>query len=216
FSQLIDHGQRSLGTFSQRYITNEYYYRQGGPIILYINGEDELNYWAIEGQVADLAQATGGLLVALEHRYFGQSLPFSEFTTKNMQYLTTDQALKDLARFIQSFKGTSKAQINPSSRWIVVGGSYAGNLAAWMRLTYPDLVFAAYSSSAPVKAKLDFFEYDMAVHDGLPSVCASALSNATIHMDTILMSNTIASQKAKETLKARFGLEAVKDDVSFA
>lgn len=174
-----------------------------------------MSSWALEGQVAELAEQTGGFLVALEHRYFGRSLPFQEFTTENMEYLTTDQALKDTARFIQNFKGTPKTQINPSARWIVVGGSYAGNLAAWMRVTYPNLVFAAYASSAPIRAKLDFFEYDMAVHDGLPPACSAALANATAYIDDILIRNRKSSMSKKQ-LKTLFGLGDVENDVSFA
>jgi thymus-specific serine protease len=44
----------------------------------------------------------------------------------------------------------------------MVGGSYAGNLAAWMRLAYPELVFAAYASSAPVNALIDDWQYGYA------------------------------------------------------
>ncbi|XP_073958358.1 putative serine protease K12H4.7 [Choristoneura fumiferana] len=38
-------------------------------------------------------------------------------------------------------------------------------IAAWMRLLYPDLVDAALSSSAPVLAKKDFYEYLETVRD---------------------------------------------------
>jgi pimeloyl-ACP methyl ester carboxylesterase len=33
---------------------------------------------------------------------------------------------------------------------LTVGGSYAGELAAWMRMKYPDVVNGALSSSAPL------------------------------------------------------------------
>lgn len=39
---------------------------------------------------------------------------------------------------------------------VVFGCSYPGNLAMWMREKYPNLVHAAVSSSAPLKAQVDF------------------------------------------------------------
>lgn len=38
----------------------------------------------------------------------------------------------------------------------MVGGSYAGTMAVWMRQVYPDSVDGAWASSAPLLAKVDF------------------------------------------------------------
>lgn len=46
-----------------------------------------------------LAEEFGAALVTLEHRYYGESSPFSELTTNNLKYLSTNQALFDLAVF---------------------------------------------------------------------------------------------------------------------
>jgi serine protease 16 len=54
-----------------------------------------------------------------------------------MQYLNVDQALADVAYFIDN----RKFQMNISnSKVIVFGGSYAGNMAAWIRTKYPHLI----------------------------------------------------------------------------
>lgn len=77
-----------------------------------------------------------------------------DLTTASLQYLSADQALADLAYFIEYLK--QKGDIEEGQAIAVFGGSYPGNLAAWARYKYPHLIKAAVSSSAPVQAKADF------------------------------------------------------------
>lgn len=86
------------------------------------------------------------------------SLPRSSDTsTDNLKYLTVDQALADLAHFIDVQKGTvSGAQ---SSGVILVGASYAASMVTWFKQRYPDKVSDVWASSAPLHAKVDFYEY---------------------------------------------------------
>jgi len=74
-------------------------------------------------------------------------------STKNLKYLSSEQALADLAYFIESKKEEFKLTNN---KWIVFGGSYPGALAAWFRLKYPHLAYGAVASSAPLLAKINF------------------------------------------------------------
>lgn len=74
-------------------------------------------------------------------------------STKNLKYLSSQQALADLAYFIEAKK--RELQI-PYNKWIVFGGSYPGSLAAWFRLKYPHLAYAAVASSAPLLAQINF------------------------------------------------------------
>uniref|UniRef100_A0A6P7GNB5 LOW QUALITY PROTEIN: thymus-specific serine protease-like n=1 Tax=Diabrotica virgifera virgifera TaxID=50390 RepID=A0A6P7GNB5_DIAVI len=80
-----------------------------------------------------------------------------DLSTENLVYLTSQQALRDLAFFIEAMN--QKYNLTRDVKWIVFGGSYSGNLAAWLRLKYPHLVHGAMSASAPLLAKLDFPEF---------------------------------------------------------
>ena len=77
----------------------------------------------------------------------------SNMSTKNLKYLSSEQALADLAYFIE---GQNNQFGLTGNKWIVFGGSYPGSLAAWFRLKYPHLAYGAVASSAPLLAKINF------------------------------------------------------------
>lgn len=63
-------------TFRQYYQINREFYKPGGPIILWLPGESPLHSLFLRrGLAYELANATTGLLVALEHRFYGNSIP---------------------------------------------------------------------------------------------------------------------------------------------
>ena len=105
-------------------------------------------------------------LFALEHRYYGKSYPefkdkdgnaTSPVTNEHLIYLSSRQALADLAHFIDTMNDSHDLH---DKKWITFGGSYPGMLAAWARLEYPKLVHAAVSNSAPIQMELDFGAYN--------------------------------------------------------
>lgn len=71
-----------------------------------------------------------------------------------MKYLHSEQALNDLAEFINA-KNTELSLNNP--KWVVFGGSYPGALALWFKQKYKDLIVGAVGSSAPIEPRLDFY-----------------------------------------------------------
>lgn len=92
-----------------------------------------------------------------------------------------NQALADLVDLREHITAQFNLTGN-NNKWISFGGSYAGNLAAWLRLKYPHLVHAAVASSAPIKAIVDFYEYLEVVNDVLDSSsqqCPIEIRNAT-------------------------------------
>jgi serine protease 16 len=112
-------------------------------------------------------------------------------STENLAYLTSKQALADLAAF-RNFIHTSYG-LSDSNRWIAFGGSYPGALAAWFRLKYPNLVYAAVSSSAPVKAIVDFSDYNVIVGQSLgtySSECTKEISDATASIQSYTQSGS--------------------------
>ena len=52
--------------------------------------------------VVALAKEAGAKLWLLEHRFYGQSRPFQRMYTKNYAYLNSQQAVEDLAYFINA------------------------------------------------------------------------------------------------------------------
>ena len=159
FTNYVDHFDHSNHkTFEQRYwYSLTFWNSTSGPIFLYLCGESTGRFPAENTYIVALAKKFKAGIVALEHRFYGYSIPTPDLSLDNLKYLTHDQALADAASFIKIFMSDIRAYGHPV---IVFGGSYAGALAAWMRYKFPDLVAGAYSSSGVVNAILDFKDFD--------------------------------------------------------
>ena len=118
-------------TFELRYWFDTSYYRPGGPVFCLdggeTSGEDRLPFLD-HGILKILSEATGGLSVVLEHRYYGESMPVPDLSTDNLRFLTTAQALADNAYFTKhaEFPGLDAelAEGLKSAKWIHYGGRY--------------------------------------------------------------------------------------------
>jgi len=111
----------STTTFEQRYYVNETFWVADGPVFrmlfllssipllmskVYVGGESALTASRVQsGEIVELAMehcmcigsdvelsSAAALVVALEHRYYGLSHPFSQLTTENLQFLSSQQA----------------------------------------------------------------------------------------------------------------------------
>lgn len=165
---------------------NDAYYESGGPVFILIGGEGSINSaWMNAGAWIEFAQEHNAFCFMLEHRFYGESQPTPDLSINNLQYLNSKQAIADLANFITSMN----AQYNLTSYWIAFGGSYAGALAVWLREKHPELVIAAISSSGPILAKADFFEYFQIVENSLRTYsddCANSIGNAISQMNILM------------------------------
>lgn len=149
FQQNTDHfGQLSGQTFNQRYwVDTQYASGVNAPVLYHICGEgDATQGYFLNDNVVAWAKALGANIVYLEHRYYGQSLPFADLSADHLQYLTLDNVIEDLA----TFQKWIAVQQGWKGQWISVGGSYSGTLSAIYRQKHPELVVGALASSAPM------------------------------------------------------------------
>ena len=175
-------------TFQLRYWVNDTLYKPGSPLFFILGGEGPESPAAVSARsgVSWYAQQFGALLVAAEHRFYGESVPSNNVSVTNLRFLTSEQALADFATLVTNL--TATLQLPANTPVIAFGGSYSGSLSAWFHLKYPTIVHGSLASSAPVQAKLDFPEYLMTVQHSLGRQCTSLLANATRLIETLLES----------------------------
>ncbi|TQV91314.1 serine carboxypeptidase S28 [Cordyceps javanica] len=204
--------------FSLRYFLETSHYKPGGPVIVIAGGEATAEYRRPTLGVGIgplLAKATGGIVLVLEHRYYGKSFPVPNLSRENYRFLTTEQAVADTAYFAQhvQFPGLEDQDLTSAKTpWIIYGGSYAGAFAAITRKLYPDVYWGAISSSGVTRAVYDYWEYTEATRLFAPGDCGSVMSNMTYVVDTAIFSND--STKVR-TVKELFGYNSSVSDASF-
>ncbi|KAJ1987429.1 hypothetical protein GGI25_005914 [Coemansia spiralis] len=218
FGQQLDHfgNEKDQTEFKQVYYVDSQYYRIGGPVLLFSVGEREARQSDIEdGWVSELARQTHGLAVLLEQRFYGNSVPgdLDNNTYNLLQFLTIDQMMADIKQFIDNAELPELQQFQEKNThakdnapWVLIGGSFAGNLMAWTKQKYPDIKAFVIASSAPMIVTDGYWEFDKMVAQRLP--CANQLSQAIQELDYELDSG---NQTTFEAIKRRFGLEQIQN-----
>lgn len=126
-TQKLDHfNPQDMRKWNMRYYEDLSNFEQDGPIFIYLGGEWTISPRSIaEGTlIHEMALDTHGALFYTEHRYYGKSHPTQNTTTENLRYLSVDQALADVAFFINFQRSYNSLMRN--SKVIVVGASYSG------------------------------------------------------------------------------------------
>jgi pimeloyl-ACP methyl ester carboxylesterase len=184
FDQQIDHprqGASTLGTFSQRYwYSTQFAKSDDAPVLFYFCGEAPCDP-AYALTMADAAMALDAAVVVLEHRYYGESKPYPDYTPDHMKLLTIHNALEDGA----TFEAFAKTSLPLKGKWISVGGSYPGMLAAFYREKHPELVVGAWASSAPVNVQQAFSGYDAIAAKALGTQCLTLFQQVLAHAGTM-------------------------------
>ncbi|XP_024187517.1 lysosomal Pro-X carboxypeptidase isoform X5 [Rosa chinensis] len=160
FTQVLDHFNyypKSNETFQQRYLINDTFWggaKSNAPIFVYTGNEGNIEWFAENtGFLYDTAPHFKALIIFIEHRFYGKSLPFggkkdvAYSNASTLGYLSSTQALADYASLIIDLK---KNLTGTDSPVVVFGGSYGGMLAAWFRLKYPHVTIGALASSSPI------------------------------------------------------------------
>ncbi|KAJ1963992.1 hypothetical protein GGI12_001712 [Dipsacomyces acuminosporus] len=208
FSQPVDHFGLNNSLWNQQYIYNATFYRPGGPIFFVTPGERPLSsYYADSTHFTELAQRTNGLVVAVEHRFYGKSNPLPDLSGASLKYHTVENILEDFASFVRAIKSSPSnvfsVPVSKYSKVIVGGGSYPGNIAAWMRAKYPNLVTGAWASSAIVYSRLENYQFDQGYGRHLEYLgCAKQFSQAAKDLDSILLSG---NDTAISEVQTKFG-----------
>ena len=76
-------------------------------------------HWMVSGSWIEYAKKHNAICFQLEHRFYGESHPTEDMSVKNLAYLTSTQALADLANFITEM---NLAHNLTDAKWISFGG----------------------------------------------------------------------------------------------
>lgn len=154
FTNMVDHFDfHNDATYQMRYLFNDDLWSASkkDPIFFYCGNEDDIvSFWNNSGFLTQtLRKEFNALVLFAEHRYFGESMPYSDsYSQENLQQLTVAQAMADYGVFLTAVKYEIFKCVDCPI--IAFGGSYGGMLAAWMRFKYPHLIDGSIAASAPI------------------------------------------------------------------
>ncbi|XP_037876006.1 putative serine protease K12H4.7 isoform X1 [Bombyx mori] len=194
----------NTATFPMRYYYNNEFASEN--IVIFVGGEWAISPgWVRSGLAYELAEATRAGLFYTEHRYYGLTRPTEDTGLEFLRFLTVDQALADLAQFIQYVKSDAfEAGQFRQAKVALVGCSYAGSMATWMRLAYPHLVDAVFSDSGPLHAQEDFPEYLEVITEAIKvqggQNCLSSIEEAVQQL-TLLLTTSEGPGQASQMFK---------------
>lgn len=209
FEQKLDHFSDNTEMFNQKYFVNTSYAKKSTHLVVYIGGESKLSESVIRYDAMKIAEETKSVVLALEHRFFGDSVPRNSLDLENLKYLTVDQAIEDLAYFIESKK--EEFCIKPKyCKAFMIGGSYPGSLSSWFRQKHPDIALASWASSGPIYSTVNFSMYDAHEAQDYREYTPTCYKNALSAYKTIEKVAKLQNEQTDKML-AKFGIGADKN-----
>ena len=217
FEQPLDHlalgAEDATTRWLQRFWVNDTFFvakGRTGPVFLYVEGEGSGSpYSVLQGEHVELAAIHGALILSLEHRYYGASIPTPSLITSDLRFLSSHQAVGDVARFLTSYVAPTFTLDFSAHPVVTFGGSYPGALSAWLRLRLPQLISIAVSTSSPIEASYDFTGYNAVVGTSLamPLIggsdeCVSAVRAAFTTMDEAFAAGGAVAVNAAKALNS--------------
>jgi serine protease 16 len=113
-------------TWQQAYYVNDQYFDGSGPVFLCVGGEGPaLDGTAVTGSVhcnvaVEFLPEAKALMFAVEHRYYGchnmSACPYSESDKNPFKWLSSRQALADLATF--HAHATKEYSLSAANKWV--------------------------------------------------------------------------------------------------
>jgi len=179
--------------FNIRWWKNEKYSTKDGPIFIYICGEWTCAPPSDDATAMAFGASKGALLLALEHRYYGNSQPFSDaqggWSYDNLKWLNTTQALEDIEVYVQKIK----LEYGANRKILLIGGSYPGAVVSWFKVAHPDSVTAIWSSSGVIHAIKNFtmFDYDIYNATSQSAGCSEMIAKITSDIDNVFLKGTL-------------------------
>lgn len=195
FHNYVDHfDPLNNATYQQRFTVDDSAWSPGNPIFIFLSGEAPMEFFEFqEVSAINWAHDFGAMYISLEHRYYGESNPVPDFSTENMKYLSSRQALADAAHFLTSYNATLT---NPGP-WVVFGCSYSGALSAWFRAKYPNLVVGSIAPSGPVEAQSNYTSFFGQFSRSAEPDCVDATRSAVVEIAKLMETSTGRASLAK-------------------
>lgn len=157
-------------TYQQRYFQSDKYFdKENGPIFVYICGEYTCEVPTTRMFPYAMVQEHKAIYYVVEHRYYGKSQLFEDWSVPNMKLLTAELGLADLAYFITTKQAELAKKYNTTKprKVITIGGSYPGAMSAWFRYKYPHVTDGSLSSSGVIRPLLDFWKFDEQINKSM-------------------------------------------------
>lgn len=137
FEQPLDHFNESgiADRFNQTYyIWDDYWEKPTGPLFIFMGYASPLlpEQFTKAGTITEATKRFKGLVLAIEQRYYGESLTYDMLRREKLTYLTSQQMLADIASIQQ--KVMNDYNISASSAKIIFGYSFGGFHAVYYRM----------------------------------------------------------------------------------